>query len=447
MCKWFFLGTTVLSLFVTASAMAQSAGGATVQGTVKEASSGGVIPGATLTITRLETGVKTNTVSNNDGYFVTPPLPIGKYKIRCEATGMKAWEQEAQLETGQTVEVNPVLALGTVNETVVVTDTIPLVTTTDPTDATTLDSQRIKELPINGRDLNTLLAEVTPGVEQIIDVNGGVRTGGLMVYGTSYQQDGAAANNREFGGSTGLQGLESIGEVRIETSTGNAKSSSPTSVIISTRGGTNRYRMGVYETIRNNGWGVARARQDVNPNGSPFQVPKLIRNEYGGSIGGPIVFPSFGLNGRKVYDGHNRTFFFVAREGAALREGLTRNYSVPTAAMRKGDFSGLTTNLGVPITIYDPLTGDQQTQNNRVVTVRQPFPNNIIPAGRESPLAKYVYGITPLPNDITEPNITSNLKYPFGTSGLANINDNPTTIRVDHRIGAGDSFFAKTNWG
>jgi hypothetical protein len=433
------LRTTSLLLFATASAIAQTAGGATMQGTVKEAS-GAVIPGAKLTITHLDTGVKSNTVSNNDGYFVTPPLPIGKYQVRGEAAGMKAWEKEVQLETGQIVEVNPVLSLGAVSETISVTATIPLVTTTDPTDATTLDSQRIKELPINGRDLNTLLAEVTPGVEQVIDVNGGVRTGGLMVYGTQYQQDGAAANNREFGGSTGLQGLESIGEVRIETSTGNAKSSSPTSVIINTRGGTNRYRLGLYETIRNNGWGVARARQDVNPNGSPFQVPKLIRNEYGGSIGGPVLLP-------KVYDGHNRTFFFVAREGAALRQGLTKSYSVPTVAMRNGDFSGLTTNLGVPIVLYDPLTGTQQTQNNRVVTVRQPFPNNILPSNRESPLAKYVYGITPLPTDITEPNVTSNLKYPFGTSGFANFNDNPTTIRVDHRLGDRDSFFAKTNWG
>ena len=72
-------------------------------------------------------------------------------------------------------------------------------------------------------------------------VNDGARTGGLMVYATTYSQDGASANNREFGGSAGLQGLESIGEVRIETSTGNAKSSTPASVIITTRGGTNAF--------------------------------------------------------------------------------------------------------------------------------------------------------------------------------------------------------------
>jgi hypothetical protein len=353
---------------------------------------------------------------------------------------MKAWEQEIALETGATVEVNPVLTVGALNQTVVVSEEPPQVTTTEPTDATTLDSRRIRELPINGRDLNTLISEVTAGLEQVIDVNGGVRAGGLMVYSTEYTQDGASANNREFGGSTGLQGLESIGEVRVETSTGNAKSSSPTSVIVSTRSGTNRYRAALYETIRNNLWGVARHREDVNPSGAPFTLPKLIRNEYGGSFGGPVILP-------KVYDGHNRTFFFVAVEAVALRQGVTKSYSVPTAAMRSGNFAGLETNTGLPITIYDPLTGSPQTQNNRPITVRQPFPGNVIPIGRESPLAKYIYGITPLPTDITQPEITSNLKYAFGTNGLGNVNDNPTTIRVDHRIAERDHFFAKTNWG
>jgi hypothetical protein len=435
-----------LTLLSVGSGYAQTSGGGEIQGTVKDAS-GAVIPGAKLQITHVETGTKTTGASNNDGFFAFPPVPVGKYLIRCEATGMKAWEQTAELEAGQTLDVNPILTLGQTSETVTVSAAVPLITTTDPTDATTLDAKRIKELPINGRDLNTLLADVTPGVEQVIDVNGGVRSGGLMVYGTDYQQDGASANNREFGGSTGLQGLESIAEVRVETSTGNARSSSPTSVIVSTRGGTNRFRGDVIETIRNNAWGVARRREDVNPNGAPFQLPKLIRNEYGGFFGGPVYFPTFGLNGKKVYDGHNRTFFSVSRDQTALRQGLTKSYSVPTLAQRQGNFSGLETNTGLPITLYNPLTGSVQTISNRPITVRTPFPNNVIPASMESPLAKYIYGITPVPSDITEPNIAPNLKYAFGTNGLANVNNNPTTIRIDHRVSNNDNFFVKANWG
>jgi hypothetical protein len=121
----------------------------------------------------------------------------------------------------------------------------------------------------------------------------------------------------------------------------------------------------------------------------------LIRNEFGGSAGGPVILPTFGLNGKKVYDGHNRTFFFVSREQLYFRQGFTTSFSVPTAAQRQGNFAGLATNTGLPITLYDPNTGNVQTINNRPITVRSPFPGNIIPLTRESPLAKYVYSITP----------------------------------------------------
>jgi hypothetical protein len=434
------------AMMAVACAMAQSSGGATLQGTVKD-STGAVIPNAKVISTHVETGVKTSTVSNNEGYFVFPPSQIGKYRVRCEATGMKAWEEDVVLETGKTTDVNPVLALGDVSQTVLVSADVPMITTNEPTDSTTLDQQRIKELPINGRDLNTLIMDVTPGIEYGGNVNDGARTGGMMTYSTTYSQDGASANNREFGGSTGLQGLESVGEVRIETSTGNAKSSSPASVIVTTRGGTNRWTTSLYETARNNCCGVAKHLQDVNTNGTPFKLPKLIRNEYGGSFGGPVMLPTFGLNGKKVYNGRNRTFFFVSKEEVSLRQGLTYSFSVPTVAQRQGNFSGLETNTGLPITIYDPQSGQVQTLTRGPVTIRTPFPNNTIPVTRESPLAKYIYNITPLPSDsIIEPNIAPNLKYSIGNSSLPNATDNPIVIRVDHRFTNRDNFFAKANW-
>ena len=442
----FQIRVALLFLLFVLHAFGQGSGGATLQGTVKDAS-GAVIPGAKITLLHIETGIRSGSASNNDGFFVFPPVQIGEYKVRCEAKGMKAWEEKITLEAGRLADINPVLSLGDMNQTVEVSADAPLITTSDPTDATTLDQKRIKELPINGRDLNTLISDVTPGIEYGGNVNDGARTGGLMTYSTNYSQDGAAANNREFGGSTGLQGLESIGEVRIETSTGNAKSSSPASIIITTRGGTNAFHVSGYETARNNCCGVAKHIQDVNANGTPFPLPKLIRNEYGGSFGGPVYLPSFGLNGKKFYDGHNRTFFFVSREAASLRQGLTNSYSVPTAAQRQGNFSGLQTSTGLPIILYDPNTSAIQTINNRPITVRSPFPNNTIPVSRESPLAKYLYNITPLPTDTTDPNITANLKYAFGSSSLPNQTNNPITVRVDHRFSAKDNFFAKANWG
>jgi hypothetical protein len=363
MLKKMVFRAVVVVLLAGVPGWCQNSGSATVQGTVKDGT-GAVVPAAKVTITHVETGVKADTVSNNEGFFIFPPVQIGKYKVRCEAAGMKAWEQAIALDAGSTVNLTPQLSLGDVSQTVLVTADVPLITTTEATDATTLDQARIKELPINGRDLNTLLMDVTPGIEFGGGAtNDGARTGGMMTYSTTYSQDGASATNREFGGSQALQGLESIGEVRVETSTGNAKSSTPASVIVSTRSGTNRYVASIYETARNNCCGLAKRLQDVNPNGTPFALPKLIRNEFGGSIGGPVVLPSFGLNGRKTYDGRNRTFFFFSREQVDMRQGLTYSFSVPTVAQRQGNFSGLETSTGLPITIYDPLTGQIVTQS------------------------------------------------------------------------------------
>ena len=436
------------SLLFAFACFGQSAtGGGTIQGTVKDVQ-GAAIPHAKIAATHIDTGEVTASETNSDGFFTTPPVKIGKYKVRVQAANMKAWEGELELDTGRTVEIQPVLSVGQVNETVTVSETIPLVTTTDPTDGTTLDSRRIQELPINGRDVNTLLSDVTPGMEQVIDVNGGVRTSGMMVYSTNYVQDGAASNNREFGGSMNLSGLEAVGEVRVETSTSNAKYSSPASVILTSKGGGNTFHAAVYETVRNNAFGVARARQDVNYNGAPYQVPKLIRNEFGGSIGGPVYLPTFGLNGKKFYHGRNRTFFFFSREGQELRQGLSKDFTVPTAAMRNGDFSQLYDSSGRFIALYDPLTSTQQTiSSSRVTTVRLPFAGNIIPQNRESPLAKYVYSITPLPTDSTNPLVATNLKRVVSTNGLPNQSNDPATLRIDHRFSPNDNVFVKFNGG
>ena len=435
-------------LFAVPGWLPAQSGGGTIQGTVSD-SGGLVVPGARISIVHLTTNRATETESNESGLFVTPPLNIGMYRIRVSHTGMTTWQTEVNVETGRTIEVAPVLKPSDVAETVEVTETVPLVSQTEPTDGSTLDSQRIKEVPINGRNLNTLVELATPGVEMIGDVNGGVRISGLMAYSTDYIQDGASSNNREFGGSANLQGLESIGEVRVETSTSSARYTRPTSIIVSTRSGTNRLAFSLFETHRNNAFGVARARQDVNLDGSPFKTPKLIRNEFGGSVGGPVVIPSFGLNGQKtLYNGHNRTFFFVSQENVELRQGVTREFRVPTAAMRRGDFSQLIDTQGRKIQLYDPVTTrSEELPNGRVVAVRDPFVNNQIPIQRLNPLTKRIYDITPLPTDITNPVAANNLKVVVPTTAYPNVSDNPLTIRVDHRFTPKDNVFFKYNGG
>ncbi|MBI1766486.1 MAG: TonB-dependent receptor [Acidobacteria bacterium] len=436
----------ILFFCATASYSQSAAGGGAIQGNVKDAT-GGVIPGAHVIITNTATGVVTNTVSNSEGYFTTPSITIGKYKIRVEASGMKAWQGELLVETGRTAELSAVLTVGQVSETVIIEGNItPLVNVTDSAEGATLDSKRIEELPVNGRNINTLLEDVTPGVEAINDVNGGVRIAGLMVYSTNFTQDGASTNNREFGGSGIVAGLEAIAEVKVETSTSSARYSTPTSVIITTKGGSNKVHGSLFETHRNNAFGVARARQDVLV-GADYKIPKLIRNEFGGSIGGPVILPTFGLNGKGWYNGKNRTFFFVSREGNRLRQGITREFVVPTAAMRNGNFSQLYDSLGRLQVLYDPQTTRIERINNRDIAVRDPFPNNQIPLNRLSPLAKRMFALTPLPNDITNPLVANNLKMPVATNAFPNRNDDPTSVRIDHRFTEKDNFFIKASGG
>jgi carboxypeptidase family protein len=444
------LSPTVVILALTiAPAFAQSsAGGGSIQGTVKDVD-GAIIPGAKVVIRHLASGRVTNTVSNGEGFFFTPPLNIGAYRVRVTAAGMKAWEGELNLETGRQAEISPKLSPGEVTETVVISGNItPLTTTTEATDHSTLDSQRITDLPINGRNINTLIEDVTPGVEGINDVNGGVRVSGLMVYSTEYVQDGATSNNREFGGSGGMQGLESMGEVRIETSTSSAKYTTPTNIIVSTKSGTNAIHGSLYETHRNNSFGVARARQDVNLSGLEYKAPHLIRNEFGGSIGGPLFLPRFGEGGKLWYDGRNRSFFFFSREEIRFRQAVTREFTVPTAAMRSGDFSELVDAQGRKITLYDPLTTRPGTRTNgQPLAVRDPFPNNQIPISRISPLAKRMFEMTPLPTDITNPVTAYNLKMPVPTQAFPNQNGDTTTLRIDHRFSERDNSFFKVNGG
>ncbi|HMZ19211.1 MAG TPA: carboxypeptidase-like regulatory domain-containing protein, partial [Blastocatellia bacterium] len=153
-----FAMTAFLLLTCGLAALAQTtSGGGTLQGTVKD-ETGAAIPNATVKITSLGTGAVSTFVTTSAGLFVTPTINIGKYKVRIEASGMKAWEGQVQIETAREISIEPVLKIGDVTETVVIEGNIaPLVNASEPTIGNTLDATRIKELPINGRNINALL--------------------------------------------------------------------------------------------------------------------------------------------------------------------------------------------------------------------------------------------------------------------------------------------------
>jgi hypothetical protein len=415
---WAFLGrflpspiclAVVLFTLAATTAWGQSGQGS-IQGTVKDAS-GAVVPAATVRLVHSATNREYTTKSNEVGFYLFPGLQIGEYTLAVESTGMSAWNGHLTLLAGQTASIDPALAPASTGTTVTVAgDVTDVVTSTSPTVAKVLERARVEQLPLNSRQVMSLIYMTTPGTE-----SGAVpRLYGLK-YAGEYVQDGAVLQNREWGGSvTRMPGLDTISELRAEVSNSSARMSRPGTYSLTTRSGTNMIHGSLFETARNSAIGVTRQRQDT------FSTPPhLARNEFGASLGAPIYIP-------KVYNGKNRTFFFFAYEGFQLRQQSTRSIAVPTAAMRQGNFGGLVDGSGFTYPVYDPWSTQSASGN----WSRTPFPNGQIPTGKLSPLAQHLYSITPLPTRSDNPLVTSNW---YGT-GFNRTKQHTETTRVDHKF-------------
>ncbi|HZU25581.1 MAG TPA: TonB-dependent receptor, partial [Bryobacteraceae bacterium] len=386
--------------------LAAQTGLGTVTGTVQDASHAAV-PTAKVTLHNSATGVDQTVDSNSAGIYYFGSVQIGPYTLSVAAPGFNQWQTTFQVQAGQTVTVDPTLVVGNVQTKVDVSAVATQIQTEGAQLSDVKTALQIHDLPLNGKQVSNLFT-LTPGVEGGQNTSGGgaPRTNGLMVGSTEILLDGISYVDRFGGGISRVQpGLETISEYRIETAGSGAAFDRPATVELVTRSGTNQFHGAAYETLRDNYGGlVARAVQDGNT------PAKLIRNEFGGYLGGPI---------RK-----NKTFFFYDQELLKLRQELFAQTAVPTDAIWSGDFSTAVDTSGDKITIYNPYTTDKNG-------VRQAFPNNKIPSNL---LNQQVIGVfkslTPTPSG---PDAANNpwLGPNFQTYYPETTNNNTITGRVD----------------
>lgn len=314
----------------------------TVSGTVND-QTGAVIPGASATLTNTNTNVTSRTTANQVGFYMFPGVLPGPYRLVVEAPGMQRFEGTLTVQVQQSAVVNVVMRIGETLTEVSVQDVTPMLTVNSPTLGATLERTRIEQLPINGRAVTSLLQTV-PGME-------GLRAFGLRQHSFEFVLDGAALADRYGYYTVPLRqpGLDSIQEFKAENNNSSAKFTRPTTVVLTTRGGTNQLHGAAFATNRNNAVGRAPSRTDYYT-----KPPFLNRNEFGASAGGPVYIPN-------VYNGRDRTFWFFSYEGLRNLSYSTQGYPVPTEAMRNGDMRELKNASGIVQRIYNPWSTNPVT--------------------------------------------------------------------------------------
>ena len=319
----------IIAVLLPASASAQITSG-TITGSVRDAS-GGVIPGATVTLVSASRGTIIETTSNENGDFTFPNAPGDTYTVRVTMDGFKAVERpNVPLTPGERVVVPALtLELGALNETITVTGDAPLIQSSTGERSFTVSSEAVANLPIATRSYADFAA-LTPGVAGFLRLGGGG--------GNNVMQDGVTT--MDTGGNPGSRGSvqmnpDAIAEVRVLAQGYQAEYGRGSGLQISaiSKSGTNQFRGSVYDVERDSDW---NSNSWVNQrNGDPQPVSR--QRDWGYTIGGPVGKPG----------GNNKLFFFLAHELRPRQTGgdITR-FRVPTALERTGDFSQTIDNNG-----------------------------------------------------------------------------------------------------
>lgn len=410
----------ILLLFVLWSVPLFAQNGS-IQGLVRD-HSGAVIIGAEITITNVATGVITRAQTNDSGLYTVPFLTPGHYNISAAKTGFtKLDRNNITLDVAEQARVDFTLDVGAVTTAVNVSGNATPLDTESSTVGQVIDNRQVVELPLNGRnylELARLTAGVAPSNGSRPDANGSFSALGQHGFQTNVILDGVDNNSRASGGELGWQAqsvtpsIDSVAEFKVVTNNISAEYGYRMggTVIVETKSGTNEFHGSAYEFLRNDDLDATNFFSVGQPK------PSYQQNQFGGTLGGPII--------------KNRTFFFGSFEGTRINEGTTSISSVPTSSELAGDFSA------IGKVIYDPAT---TTETAAGVYTRTPFPGNIIPADRFDAVSKKVLALYPQAN---LPGLVNN--YYYSATGLNNTNE--VDSRIDHDISDTERVYFRYSW-
>ena len=381
-----------------------------VVGTVTDAT-GDLLVNVKITVENVDTELKRTAKTDDSGSFEVTLLPVGHYRVTAELQGFKlARIREITLAEGDRQKLDLRMEIGQVQQSVDVEAQTPALQSETSSLGTLFDKHEIEDLPLNGRNFMQLAqlsaGANTGGANGLASGNrpddrrssSNVTVNGQMSYSNNFLIDGLDDNERYIGSIIIKPSVDALAEFKVTTNGYSAELSRTAGgvIVMLTKSGTNNFHGSLYEFFRN---------QNVDAKNffaGPGRTPDYKQNQFGGSFGGPI---------RK-----GKTFFFVDYEGTRLRQGITYTSSVPTLAMRQGNFSGVAN-------VFDPISRTQ-------------FANGQIPSSKINAVGQSLVNLYPLPQ-------TSGLVNNFTYSPNRQLVDDKFDTRVDQQFGEKSTFFAR----
>ena len=401
----------VQSLCCATSALAQLASQTALVGTVTD-SDGLAVPGAQVVAVNAGTRDTYEATTNAEGYYNIQFVRSGTYDITVTLTGFQTTKVTGiELANNQVARTNVVMKIGQLNESITVVGAAAILDTDSAKISETIGARAVADLPLNGRNVWSL-ATTTPGVVAApqSDIGLSFRGAGQREIQNSLSLDGINSSSNLLAATSMRPIADAVTEIQVQTGSTSAEYGAYLGVHVNvvTKSGTNNPHGSLFEFFQD----AALDNRGYFENPANPKNPRR-RNQFGTEIDGPVTIP-------KLYDGQNKTFFMGAYEGIRANALTAGFVSVPTALMRQGNFSEISTP------IKNPLTG-------------QPFPGNIIPQSQISSVARKLLDYYPTPNLTgTGNNLQSN--------AASDDNVDQVLFRVDQNVGNKARLYFRYNW-